>query len=129
MPKILNGHNSPETAYIVSDYPYGFKLRCKIRYWIETTKYGQRFVSQTTNPKKIGEPWNAPKCGTYSPIVIMFLDEQDHVEKAHLSPYETSKVVEFIEKYGEDSVADPYRQHIVSLILAAKARHEAPRGD
>lgn len=36
--KVLSGHTSPETAYVVDDYPYGFRLRCKIRYWIETKK-------------------------------------------------------------------------------------------
>ena len=28
---VLTGHTSPETAYVVSDYPYGFRLRCQIR--------------------------------------------------------------------------------------------------
>ena len=26
---------SPETAIIVPDYPYGFRLRCKLRVWVE----------------------------------------------------------------------------------------------
>jgi hypothetical protein len=52
-------HLSPETAYLVSDYPYGFRLRCKIRYWLEHhPKRGTRFVSQTTNPNAAGEVWN-----------------------------------------------------------------------
>src|SRR5437762_10605235 len=33
--QILSGHISPETAYVVKDYPYGFRLRCQIRYWLE----------------------------------------------------------------------------------------------
>jgi hypothetical protein len=33
--QILKGHISQETAYLVDDYPYGFRLRCKIRYWLE----------------------------------------------------------------------------------------------
>jgi len=54
--QILKGHISPETAFIVDDYPYGFRLRCKIRYWLEyNPKHGFRFVSQTTNPKRAGE--------------------------------------------------------------------------
>ena len=80
MEKVLIGHTSPETAYVVEDYPYGFTLRCRIRYWIETRpKFGQRLVSQTTNPKKAGEVWNKPKAGTYHSILVMGLDENDHV--------------------------------------------------
>jgi hypothetical protein len=25
---ILTGHTSPEIAYLINDYPYGFRLRC-----------------------------------------------------------------------------------------------------
>lgn len=75
--KQLTGHNDEQTAYIVSDYPYGFRLRTTIRYWIETTNHGQRAVSQTLNPKN-GQ-WNKPKKGTYSDIEVMGLNEESHV--------------------------------------------------
>jgi hypothetical protein len=83
--RVLTGHVSPETAYVVDDYPYGRVLRCKIRYWIETATKGakkdqQRFVSQTTNPKKAGEPWNKPHPGTYASLQVLYLDEVDHVQ-------------------------------------------------
>ncbi len=83
--RVLTGHVSPETAYVVDDYPYGRVLRCKIRYWIETPTKGakkgqQRFVSQTTNPKKAGEPWNKPHPGTYASLQVLYLDEVDHVQ-------------------------------------------------
>ena len=69
MKTVLNGHTSAETAYVVNDYPYGFQLRCKIRYWIETRKgHGMRFVSQTTNPRWAVEGWNKPKASTYSRV-------------------------------------------------------------
>ena len=86
--KILEGHNSPETARVVDDYPYGFRLRCKIRYWLEWKKgKGFRFVSQTTNPKKpfgalnleTGErsaPWNKPKASTYT-LGLMVMTEAE----------------------------------------------------
>lgn len=48
--EVLSGHTSPETAYIISDYPYGFRLRCKIRYWLEyKPNSGYRLVSQSTS--------------------------------------------------------------------------------
>ena len=60
--EILKGHTSPETAYLVRDYPYGYTLRCQIRYWLEHKPgKGVRFVSQTTNPKRPGIVWNGEK--------------------------------------------------------------------
>ena len=87
--QLLSGHISPETAYVVEDYPYGFRLRCKIRHWIEfKPKKGFRFVSQTTNPKKPGEVWNKPKASTYSMFGgAMFLDKNEHVQFTGLSEY------------------------------------------
>lgn len=59
MTLLPNTHTSPETAYLVNDYPYG-GLRCKIRYWLEYSKNkGVRLGSQTTNPRiKDAEVWN-----------------------------------------------------------------------
>lgn len=87
--QILKGHISPETAYVVEDYPYGFRLRCKIRYWIEyKPKKGFRFVSQTTNPKKPSEVWNKPKASTYSAFGgALYLDERNHVYFSGLTEY------------------------------------------
>ena len=76
--RYLLGHVDEATAYVVTDYPYGFKLRTSIRYWIETTKHGSRFVSQTLNPKT--DRWNAPKKSTYAAHgAALFLDENGHV--------------------------------------------------
>jgi len=76
---VLHGHTSPDTAYLVSDYPYGRTLRCQIRYWLHTADKGQhkhktRFMSQTTNPKRDGIVWNKPKGSTYSAWMVMYLD-------------------------------------------------------
>ena len=71
----LKGHDSPETAYVVADYPYGFKLRTKIRYWLEANKNGTRFVSQTLNPKT--GAWNKPKASTYAQLGVMIKDESN----------------------------------------------------
>ena len=75
---VLYGHESEDTAYVVDDYPYGFRLRTKIRYWVETDeRRGQRMVSQTLNPKN--GRWNKPKTSTYSDLVFLGLDENEHV--------------------------------------------------
>ena len=87
--QILKGHTSKETAYLVDGYPYGFRLRCKIRYWLEyTPKRGFRFVSQTTNPKKPGIVWNKEKASTYCRFGgAMFLDDENRVQWSGLSEY------------------------------------------
>jgi hypothetical protein len=82
--EILRGHNSADTAYVVDDYPYGFTLRCKIRYWLEAKAgKGFRLCSQTTNVKA-GNGWtNKPKCSTYSmspALAIMYRDGIGHVQ-------------------------------------------------
>lgn len=86
----LNEYDSQENAYLVEDYPYGFKLRCKIRFWIEYggEKKGWRFCSQTTNPKSDQEQWNKPKYSTYSlTAMVMFLNEENHVVHDCLGEY------------------------------------------
>jgi hypothetical protein len=87
--QILLGHTTPETAYVVNDYPYGYTLRCKIRYWLEyAPKRGFRLVSQTTNPKRPGEFWNKPKASTYCRFGgCMYLDEKGHVQWSGLTEY------------------------------------------
>lgn len=96
--QLLHGHTSPETAYVVDDYPYGYRLRCSIRYWIETAEKGakkgqQRFMSQTTNPKRDGEVWNKPKGSTYSRMAWMYVevdgdpDTEGHVKWTGVSEY------------------------------------------
>lgn len=105
--KVLSGHYSPETAFVVADYPYGFKLRCKIRYWLEVNSKGTRFWSQTTNPKKPGEVWNAPKASTYSLVGVMFQkeasdgnpEEDGHIGWSGLSAYDASKCRAFLDNY------------------------------
>ena len=105
---VLTGHTSPETAYVVADYPYGFRLRCQIRYWIETTKHGSRVVSQTTNPKRPGIVWNKPKASTYTALRVLFIDESTgYVENAGLSVYaDSDKIVAFEAAYGAALTSD-----------------------
>ena len=103
--KRLEGHTTPETAFVVDDYPYGFRLRCKIRYWLEYRKgYGYRFVSQTTNPKKAGEVWNKEKAGTYcdeNGLTFLYLDDENHVTYACWLVHSKETSQQFLSKYRE----------------------------
>lgn len=92
--RVLTGHTDPDTAYLVDDYPYGARLRCTRRCWVETRviqKTGlveQRFVAQTTNPKRAGTVWNKPKAATYAAFVVMYLDDLGHVARHEISYYD-----------------------------------------
>jgi hypothetical protein len=101
--RILAGHVSPETAYLIDDYPYGFRLRCKIRYWLEYKPgNGFRLWSQTSNPKR-GNVWNNPKQSTYCKFGgCMYLNEAGHVTWSGLTEYSTgAEAKAWMDTYGE----------------------------
>jgi hypothetical protein len=86
---VLHGHTSQNTAYLIADYPYGRQLRCQMRVWIEQAAKGAakgqyRVMRQTDNPKITlaggGHPWNKPHASTYSDWLVLYLDEDEHVQ-------------------------------------------------
>ena len=96
----LYGHTSEATAYVVDDYPYGFRERTQIRYWLEhKPKKGWRFVSQTLNPKT--SRWNKPKASTYLEWGgAMYLDEKGHVHWDGVGPYsDEKKMLAFVQAF------------------------------
>jgi|JI10StandDraft_1071094.scaffolds.fasta_scaffold06004_34 hypothetical protein len=106
--KPLSNHTSFETAYIVDDYPYGLRLRCKRAHWVEYKKNkGFRFVTRTTNPKK-GDMWNKPDAGTYCRFGMeMFLDEENHVSHRAITEYsEPEQVVDFLNTFPEANMVE-----------------------
>ena len=116
MKQYIYGHNSQETAYMVEDYPWGFRLRTQIRYWVESKKgHGQRFVSQTQNPKT--GAWCAPKPSTYCAIAIMYLDEKGHVQWENVHRYAQE---EEINKFKETHLAhlDEFQKQSLKEIMA-----------
>jgi hypothetical protein len=129
--EILKGHVSPETAYVVADYPYGFKLRCKIRFWLEfKPKLGFRLVSQTTNPKRAGESWNKPKASTYFRFGgCMFLDGDGHVAWSGLSEYcDGQEAQTWADTYGEgvpEAGAELLRKWVAAKVAYAANRQQA----
>ena len=76
MKKIIYGATTPDTAIVINNYPWGFKLKTSQRYWIETTKHGDRFVTQTLNPKT--NVWCNPKKSTYSAVLVMTTEDKDN---------------------------------------------------
>lgn len=122
---VLTGHNSPETAYVVDDYPYGFRLRCRIRYWLEYKKgHGFRLVSQTTNPKKPGDPWNKPKASVYCPLAVMFLDLNGHVTHMDIGLYDLENLETFATTYAAALQSEPHQREL-RYLRAVQKRREA----
>lgn len=111
--QILKGHYSPETAYLVEDYPYGFRLRCKIRYWVEyKPNFGCRMWSQTTNPKR-GNIWNKPKASTFARFgLVMMINDQGHVvHGASLTEYAgCQESIDFRDRYADALPSDDARK-------------------
>mgnify|MGYP003145686463 CR=1 FL=1 len=86
--EIIKQQPNEENPIIVENYPYGFK-RTKIRYWVESVKKkGDRFVSQTLNPKT--NLWNKPKKSTYGAVNVVYEDEKGHITYYNLY-WSTSK--------------------------------------
>lgn len=80
---VLRGHMSPETAFVVDDYPCGFGRRCKIRYWLDVPTRGSaagkvRLMSQT-HPQATAERWNKPKATTCVTWAVMIRDVRGRV--------------------------------------------------
>ena len=84
--EILKEQPTEAHPFNVTDYPYGFNRRTQMRCYIETTKRGQRFVSQTLNPKSGN--WNKPKKSTYSRMLFIGLEpETGHVKQLAIDAY------------------------------------------
>lgn len=113
--QILNGYNSINTAYEVDDYPWGFRLRTKIYYWIETKKgKGDRFCSRTIDPRN-GRKCT-PKCSTYSTFMFMYLDENGHVKHDVIDAYHKEQFLDkfrfIIEEIGAVHLNDIQKENL-----------------
>lgn len=84
----LAAATSQETAVVIQDYPYGYRLRCQMRVWVEFRKgKGFRYVTQTSDPKRPGV-WNKPKASTYSRVcMVIAQDENGHLSPVSLTEY------------------------------------------
>jgi hypothetical protein len=114
------GHTDEETAFVVDDYPYGFRLRTQIRFWIESVKgKGDRFCSQTMNPKT--GRWNKAKKSTYSPVMAMYMNEEGHVTHASVSQWaEDAWIAEFRAVAG-DHLSEVQKRNLAVVLGMKKA--------
>lgn len=126
--EILTGHVSQETAHVVNDYPYGFRLRCKIRYWLEyKQQHGYRLMSQTTNPKISDNYWNKPKGSTYSRLAaVLVKEDNDHIGWRALDGYGSLEESEqFLATYGTGMT--DLAQKILTAWISVKREYDEQR--
>ena len=119
--KYLYNHTNPETAFVVSDYPWGFRLRTTIRYWIESKDAkngGQRFASQTINPKT-GQ-WCKPKYSTYTPIMVMYLDQNEHVQYTCLRHNDSEESINSFREAHISNLNEFQKSHLKEIIAYTK---------
>jgi len=82
-----------ESAVVVDNYPWGFKLKTKRAYWVETNNKGDRFCYQTLNPKT--NKWCAVKTSTYGAAFVLTQDDSNgYVNYFGLSKCDNAKDVE-----------------------------------
>ena len=118
MRNYLYNHTSEETAYIIKDYPWGFRMRTEQRAWIESNKNGDRFIVRTKDPRT--GKWCAPKKSIYDHVKVLFLDEQDHLQTFDLERSADEKtILEFYEQHKENLNAFQLSQ-IKKLIATRK---------
>jgi len=110
---VLQPQPTQNDPYVVDNYPYGYTMRTRMRYWIETTNRGQRFVRQSLNPKT--GKWNKPKKSTYCQIMLAGLNEENHVKFTGISMYSSDEAKKFQEKYQE-YFNDYQRKEMINIL-------------
>ena len=115
----LYGHHDEATAYVVEDYPYGFRLRTRIRYWIETAAPGDRLCSQTLNPKT--GLWNKPKKSTYTGVGILALDPDGHVSWTGIRENTPMEAIESFQAEHLEHLLPRQRRRLAAIIGYTRA--------
>ncbi len=74
--KVLDGHKSADTAYVVEQYPHDEK-KAECRFWLENDSNGYRLVSQSRDSSG---SWGKKKKSPYATFGgAMFLNEEKRV--------------------------------------------------
>lgn len=112
--KLLYDAKCFDTAYIVKDWPWGWAFKTEARFWIETTKRGDRFVKQLVNPKT-GQ-WCKPKKHTYEAVLVLaILDDGEVTFKGLGNHADRDKIAAVLEMIDFEKLNDAQKKQICKL--------------
>ena len=104
--KLLYDAKCFDTAYIVKDWPWGWTLKTEARFWIETTKRGDRFVKQLVNPKT--QP--------YEPVLVLpILDDGEVTFKGLGNHADRDKIAAVLEMIDFEKLNEAQKKQICKL--------------
>lgn len=119
---IKEKHDRQENALIVENYPYGFRQKTKIRYWIESNKKGDRFVSQTLNPKT--NLWNKPKCSIYNAMMVLIKDDRGYISYKGLYPTTSKEEILNFLGFIKDYDLNDFQKEAIRILKAYSKVYE-----
>ena len=106
--------NSFDNAIEVDNYPWGFKLKTKRRYWVETTKHGDRDCYCTLNPKT--NKWCAVKKSTYEAVSFVYIADNGHVKFGGIGKHASNQQVEnFLKTIDYNKLSDAQKKQICKI--------------
>ena len=115
MSKYKYNVNSFDNAIEVDNYPWGFRLKTKRRYWIETTKNGDRFCFCTLNPKT--NKWCAVKKSTYNAVEVIYIADNGYVKSNGVYKYGVNKdkIEKFLSEIDYEQLSTLQKKQICKL--------------
>ena len=113
--KLLYNAKCFDTAYVVEDWPWGYTLKTEARFWIETTKNGDRLCKQTLNPKN--GRWCKPKKSTYECVAVLAITDEGKVTYVGLGKYSATqdKIADVLETIDFEKLTNEQKKQICQL--------------
>ena len=116
MTKYKYNVNSFDNALMVENYPWGFRLKTKRKYWIESNKtQGDRLCICTLNPKT--DKWCAVKKSTYVAVNVLNIADNGYIETDGIHKYGTTKdeLDKFLSRVDYNQFNDLQKKQICKL--------------
>ena len=108
--------NSFDNALMVENYPWGFRLKTKRKYWIESNKtQGDRLCFCTLNPKT--NKWCAVKKSTYNAVELLYIADNGHIKSDGIYKYGVNEeeIKNFLSEVDYEQLNDLQKKQICKL--------------
>ena len=116
MTKYKYNVNSFDNALMVENYPWGFRLKTKRKYWIESNKtQGDRLCFCTLNPKT--DKWCAVKKSTYNAVELLYIADNGYIESDSIYKYGVNEeeIKNFLSEVDYEQLNDLQKKQICKL--------------